>query len=216
MSLGMMGFKSRIQFIVYCLLCVCVCFCLLFYTSSYNVSNCNGMAYTFNAYSSGDCYGVYSVNNSYSYECSGNSVLKNDYYGSLTCKASSSAMTINGGCTNAQFVSQPTPVAAVSTLVNCLYSASTASLKKYTEGQVVGIAMALVFALLVVVGISGYFIAGYFFSAAKDAASLQQTTNETRMSEMSATVSPSLTGRYHSSVENTTNPMQKSSAPPQE
>jgi hypothetical protein len=125
-------------------------------------------------------------------------------------------MTLNGGCTNAQFVSKPTPVAAVSTLKYCFYSASTTSSRKYTESQVVGIAMALVFGLLVVVGISGYFIAGYFFPSVTTASSSQQALNETRTSEMSASVSPSLIGRYHSSVENTTNPMQTVSAPSQE
>jgi hypothetical protein len=76
--------------------------------------------------------------------------------------------------------------------------------------------MALVFGLLVVVGISGYFIAGYFFPSVTTASSSQQALNETRTSEMSASVSPSLIGRYHSSVENTTNPMQTVSAPSQE
>lgn len=182
--------------------------------SSYNASNCNGMAYSYNAYASGDCYGVYSVNNSYSYECSGSTVLKNDYYGSLTCAASSSAMSIDFGCANSQFVAHPTPVATVSTLVTCNYPASTESSTKYTEGQIVGIAMALVFGLTVVVLVAGYFISGHLFqstaSSSSAAGSSYPPGDESRSSEMSAaSLSPSMVGRYNSNVETCVNPILK-------
>lgn len=147
------------------------------------------MAYTFNAYSSGACYGVYGVNSSFSYQCDGTSVLKDDYYSSLTCAASSSAMTINGGCTNAQFVSMPLPVAAVSTLVNCDYSNSKSS--KLSESQVVGVAMGTVAAMLIVVAVAAYFISGKMFAASRSVggASLSKGADGTG-NELSSTVSP--------------------------
>lgn len=169
------------------------------------------MAYTFNAYSNDACYGIYSVNSSFSYQCDGNSVLKDDYYSSLTCRASSSAMVINGGCTNAHFISSPVPVAAVSTLVDCGYVSTKAT--KYTEAQVVGIAMGVVGSLLIISLLAGYFIMGGLFvgSRAVNVASTSKLhDNLIRSSEMSASVSPSMAGRYTSTVEQNINPMQKS------
>lgn len=147
------------------------------------------MAYTFNAYSSGACYGVYGVNSSFSYQCDGTSVLKDDYYSSLTCAASSSAMTINGGCTNAQFVSKPLPVAAVSTLVDCEYS--NAKSTKLSESQVVGIAMGTVFAMLIIVAVAAYFISGNMFAASRGLSAFASSKGvDGTGSELSSTVSP--------------------------
>lgn len=189
------------------------------------------MAYQYQAYVSGNCYGVLSTNTSYNYQCNAESISSttaaaassvsaafDTFPRSLTCAPQTleNSMTIEGGCTNSRFVSEPLPVATVSTLVTCTPAAtSDTSASKHTKlspSAAAGILGGVALVVCVLVAFIAYFILGKLYPRPLTAATTVTTPQGARESEMSSTsvsVSHSHAGRQSSNVSEVSNPMAK-------